>query len=174
MCHTATATVTGRKQSFYDACGIDFPSESAPHCAGSDLRERHFYIGSDVEDGGDCSVIACKDAPLEPANERSTVMCSLFDSCFDTKPHRWHGHRRHLGPTFAVPGRSRPGPQLRRVIPWTSPRERRRRFRTSATDVSAQCTSCHSEGSLSARYAMSSTPCWRGASGVARSFVPTV
>ena len=104
MCHTATATVTGRKQSFYDACGIDFPSESAPHCAGSDLRERHFSFGSDVEDGGDCSVIACKDAPLEPANERSTVMCSLFDSCFDTKPHRWHGHRRHLGPTFAVPG----------------------------------------------------------------------
>ena len=30
--HTASATVTGRKQSFNDACGDDFPSESAPHC----------------------------------------------------------------------------------------------------------------------------------------------
>ena len=62
--YIASATVTGRKQSFSDACGVDFPSESAPHCAGSDLRGRHFYIGSDVEDGGGCSVTHCKDAHL--------------------------------------------------------------------------------------------------------------
>ena len=100
----ASATVTGKKLSVNGACGVDFPSESAPHCAGSDLRERHFYIGSDVEDGGDCSVTTCKDAPLEPGNASSMVMCSPCASCFVTKPHRWHGHRRHLGQTFAVPG----------------------------------------------------------------------
>ena len=38
---------------------------------------------------------------------------------------------------------ARPGPQLRRVIPGRSTWERRRRFRTGATDVSAHCTSCH-------------------------------
>ena len=56
LCHNASATVTERKQSFNDACGDDFPSESAPHCTGSDMRERYFNIGSNVEDGGDCSV----------------------------------------------------------------------------------------------------------------------
>ena len=96
LCHTA--------RSFDDACGVDLPLESAPFCAGSVLGDRHFYIGSDGEDGGDCSVTACKDAPLEPANARSLVMCSPFASCFVTKPHRWHSHRRHLGQTFAVPG----------------------------------------------------------------------
>ena len=78
-----------------------------------------------------------KNAPLEPANARSIVMSSPFASCFVTKPHRWHCHRRHLGQTFAVPGRSRPSSQLRRVILGTSTRESRTRFRAGATDVSA-------------------------------------
>ena len=76
-CHTASATVTGKKQSFNEAFGIDFPSEPAPHCAGSDVGQRHVYIGSDVEDGG---------------QGRASGM------------HRWHSHRRHLDQTFAVPG----------------------------------------------------------------------
>ena len=104
LCHTASATVTGRNQSFNDACGDDFPSESAPHCTGSDLRERHFYIGSDVEDGGGCSVTTCKDPFLEFVNARSIVMCLFLASCFVTKPHKWHHHRKHFGQTFAVPG----------------------------------------------------------------------
>ena len=51
-CHTASATLTERKHSFNDACGIGFSSAPAPLCADSDLGERHFNIGSDVEDGG--------------------------------------------------------------------------------------------------------------------------
>ena len=90
LCHTASATVTGRKQSFNDACGDDVPSESAPHCTGLDLRERHFYIGS--------------DASFQPANGRSVVIRSPVASCFVTKPHKWDSHRRHFGQTFAVPG----------------------------------------------------------------------
>ena len=130
LCHTA--------RSFNDDCGIDLPLESAPFCAGSVLGDRHFYIGSDGEDGGDCSVTACKDAPLKPANARSMVMCTPFASCYVTKPRRWHSHRGTQVRCSQFHGRSRLGLQLRRVILGTSTRVRRRRFRTGATDVSAR------------------------------------
>ena len=126
LCHTS--------RSFNDDCGIDLPLESAPFCAGSVLGDRHFYIGSDGEDGGDCSVTACKDAPLEPANARSMVMCTPFASCSAAT-----GGTQVRRSQFQ--GRSRPGLQLRRVILGTSTRVRRRRFRTGATDVSAHCAS---------------------------------
>ena len=99
----------------------------------SGLRERHFFIGCDVEDGGDCSVTTYKDAPLEPANARSMVMRSPFSNRTNGTATRGTLVRRWQ---FQV--RSRPGPQLRRVIPGTSTRERRRRFRTGVTDAS-----CH-------------------------------
>ena len=83
-------------------------------CTGSDLRERHFYIGFDVEDGGDCPVTTCKDAPLEPANARSVVMRSPFAFVLLQN----HTDGTATGGTLVsrsqFQGRSRPGPQRRR------------------------------------------------------------
>ena len=50
--------------------------------------ERHTIKEAEYLDDSDCGNTAfavCKDAPLEPANARSMVMCSPFASCFVTK-----------------------------------------------------------------------------------------
>ena len=148
-----------------------FSSVSAPHCTGSDLRERHFYIGSDVEDGGDCSVTTCKDALLEPANARSVVKRSPFASCFVTKPHTWHSHREHFGQTFAVPGSLAPRSTA------TQSHSGDEQWREEEEALPYSCDGCLGpvyvlplrEPTECSLCDTSSSPTWRGASGVARS-----
>ena len=62
LCRTASATVTGRETVSQRCLRNRFSIGVCASLRWLGLeRERHFYIGNDVEDGCDCSVIACKE-----------------------------------------------------------------------------------------------------------------